>query len=596
MIKAPKPILFIKKVIGRIKSRSNNFIRAQDDKLEIYKDRAATLAPMFKSQFLGLVFLCGFSIIGLKLAYVSLLRPLDVARSSARAETQKSMGRAQITDRNGVLLATSLASYALYASPKEIWNAKETAIAIRTVFPELNEKDLIEKLSSKKTIVWIKRRLTPNQKNQIWQLAQPGLEFETESRRIYPNGTLAGHLLGGINAEGKGIIGIEKTFQDELLNNPNQAMRTSIDSRVQYMVEQELNEAASKFNAKSGVALVMDIKTGEMIAATSWPFLNPNNYGINNQDAQKNNFLSSVFEMGSTFKAFTFAVAINDNKINENTQFDVSRAIKFGSEQISDLHGGAKILSAREVLENSSNIGTVQISRQVGGARFQEFLGQLNLTKRVNGGLSGAAAPKLPNKWGSSELATVSFGHGIMVSPLAVIAAYGAITNGGNYVKPRFTALLPNETVLSTSVISPEASNSILKLLRDVVTNGTGKAADTKLFPIAGKTGTAEVADKNGYDKNRRISSFAGVFPADNPKYAILFLLNEPKAMNGNAATAAVVVAPSISKIVSRIAPILGIMPQVSIAASSTSAKEEVTHIITPEASMPSKIHAMGAR
>lgn len=591
-----KPPKFIQNIAKKIKSKSDDFITGQDNKAAIFKDRAATMSPMFKSQFLGLVFLCGFSIIGFKLAYISLFRPLDIARSSARAETQKILGRGQITDRNGLLLATSLPSYALYANPKEIWNARETAIAIRTIFPDLNEADLINKLSSKKTIVWIKRKLTPNQKYQVWQLAQPGLAFETESRRIYPNGHLAGHLLGGLNAEGNGIIGIEKTYSDELIKNPNQPIMASIDSRVQYLVESELNEAATKYRAKSGVALVMNVKTGEMLAASSWPFLNPNNYGANSQEAQKNNFLSSVFEMGSTFKAFTFAVALNDGRINENTQFDVSRAIKFGSHQISDLHGGAKVLSAREVLENSSNIGTVLISRQIGGTRFQEFLGQINLTKRVNGGLSGAAAPKLPNKWGPSELATVSFGHGIMVSPLAVIAAYGAITNGGNYVKPRFTKLQENETILTNNIISTEASNAILRLLRDVVTNGTGKAADTKLYPVAGKTGTAEVADKNGYDKNRRVSSFAGVFPADNPQYAILLLLNEPKAMNGIGATAAVVTAPSISKIITRISPILGVMPQAAIAANETSAKEDLTNVIAPRAQIAKPVQAMGAR
>ncbi len=592
-IKSPK---IFNKIAAKIKNKSDDFIMGHDNKAAIFKDRAATMSPMFKSQFLGLVFLSGFTIIGFKLAYVSLLRPLDIARSSARAETQKMLGRGQIIDRNGLLLATSLPSYALYANPKEIWNPRETALAIRTIFPDLNEADLINKLSSKKTIVWIKRKLTPNQKYQVWQLAQPGLAFETESRRIYPNGHLAGHLLGGINAEGNGIIGIEKTYQDELIKSPNQQIIASIDSRVQYLVERELDEAARKFNAKSGVALVMDVKTGEMIAASSWPFLNPNNYGANNTEAQKNNFLSSVFEMGSTFKAFTFAVALNDGRINENSQFDVSRAIKFGSHQISDLHGGAKILSAREVLENSSNIGTVLISRQVGGARFQEFLEQLNLTKRVNGGLSGAAAPKLPNKWGPSELATVSFGHGLMVSPLAVIASYAAITNGGNYVKPRFTKIADNETIITNNVISKEASDAVLRLLRDVVTNGTGKAADTKLYPIAGKTGTAEIADKNGYDKNRRISSFAGVFPANNPQYAILFLLNEPKAMNGIGATAAVTSAPSVSKIVTRIAPILGIMPQASIAANETSAKEEMTNKIATPSQIASPIQQMGAR
>lgn len=558
--------------------------------------RSATYAPKFRAQFISLVFLGGFLVLGGKLFYLTMLRPFNKSETSARAEAQKYEVRLDIKDRNGETLATTLPYYGLYASPKQIWDPVETARALRSVFPELSEAELVSKLSSKKHMVFIKHKLSPQQKQAVWELAQPGLAFEVEPRRIYPNGHLAGHLLGGINDNGKGIMGLEAAFNDYLKGNENSELVSSIDSKAQHIVETELNSAALEFDAVSGSAIVMNVNNGEIIAASSWPFYDPNNYGKNETEKQRNNYLNSVFEMGSTFKAFTFAIALQDNKITPDSVFDVSKPFKAGDYEINDFHGTKSQLTAREILEHSSNIGTALIAKQVGFERLIEFFGQLGLTSRVKGELK-SANPIVPQKWGYSESATASFGHGIAVAPLAVAAAYSAIANGGVYLTPTFIKTPENAQSNGVRVISPQTSKVLMALLRDVVKQGTGKSADAPYFDVAGKTGTAEIASKNGYDKNRNTSSFAAIFPSANPQYVVLVMLNEPKTKSGAAATAGIAIAPAINKIISRIGPILGVQPQHDIAANQDSANElKIQNSAVNQASNSMPKAAIGAR
>ncbi len=536
--------------------------------------KSATHAPQIRAQFLALLFLGGFAVISVRLFYLTMLRPFNLAQSSANAEAQKQVLRRDIKDRNGETLATTLQSYGLYATPKQIWDKVETARALRLVFPEFSESELITKLSSKKSMVFIKHKLTPIQKQKVWDLAQPGLAFETEPRRVYPHGTLAGHLLGGINDSGKGIMGLENAFDDFLKGRDNLDLISSIDAKVQHIVDSELNTAAIEYKAVSGAAIVMNVNNGEILAASSWPLFDPNFYAKDQAEIQRNNYLNSVFEMGSTFKAFTFAVALQDKKITPESVFDVSQKFKAGDYEISDFHGSKPTLTAREILEHSSNIGTASIARVVGFERLIEFFKQLGLTQRVNAEIK-SAAPILPAKWGYAESATASFGHGLAVSPLAMAAAYGAIANGGIYLKPTFVKRPDGAQANGVQVISADTSKILMSLLRDVVKNGTGKAADAPQYDVGGKTGTAEIASKNGYDKNRNVSSFAAIFPSNNPQYVVLVLLSEPRSKSGGAAKAGEAIAPAINKIISRIGPILGVAPQHDIAALQTSAIEE---------------------
>lgn len=539
-----------------------NFVSERDKKSKERLDENATLGPMGRSQFVGMVFLGGFIAISIKLGYITFTRHVNIDKVSASAEAEKYQNRADIVDRKGNLLATSLDSYSLYANPQQIWDPKEAAHVLVGVFPDLDEAELVKKLSTDKQFVWIKRKLSPQQKEKVWELGQPGLDFALEKKRVYPLINLAGHILGGVNVDGKGIAGVESALEGVILtSDKDYNVRLSIDSGVQYIVEKELDAAARKFNALNGAAVIMNVRTGEIVASASWPEVNPNEFGKEKPYDRLNRVISSVYEMGSTFKAFTFAVALNDSVISPNSTFDVSHPIKIGGFTISDHEKFSRPLSVREVMEYSSNIGASTVARRVGPERLKQFFDQIGLLKPTSGEILGGAAPLLPSRWGITQSMTASFGHGIAVTPLAVVTAYSAIANGGVYIRPTFLAKSPNDQVSGQRVISKEAAKETMDLLRDVVTSGTGTGAETQYYQVAGKTGTAEKATKYGYDRNRNVASFAGVFPAVNPQYSILFLLDEPKNSYGGGLTGGVASAPSVSKIVSRAAPILGIMP-----------------------------------
>jgi cell division protein FtsI (penicillin-binding protein 3) len=520
---------------------------------------------------LAVAFCAGFGVLSLRAIQIGLFRPVDEAATAARAEAIPPSKRADIVDRNGQLLATSLVAHSLYADPKRIWDPVETARALRTVFPNMDEASLVNKLSSRSRFVWIQRRLTPKQKQAVWELAQPGLEFVEESERIYPMGHYGGHVIGSMHPDGSGINGIERALNDRLATASGSApVRLSLDMRVQYLVEHELGQAATAFGAIGGAAVMLDIKTGEVIASASWPFMDPNRPEANTPDQQNNRATNSRFEMGSTFKVFTVAVGLEDKVITPDSVFDARAPMRIGREMISDFHAMNKIVSVSEILAHSSNIGTVRIARSVGAPRVQEFFGRLGLMEAAGGELLENARPLLPKRWGEITAATASFGHGIAVSPMAVAAAYGALSNEGRYVKPTFLARDPTIPIEGRVVISPQTSTTVIKLMREVVTNGTGRNAEALGYEVAGKTGTAEKAGPNGYDANRRVSSFAGTFPAHDPRYAFVFLLDEPKgwAQTGTAATAAYAAAPSISRIVARSAPLLGVAPTRTLAQS----------------------------
>ena len=520
---------------------------------------------------LAVAFCAGFGVLSLRAIQIGLFRPVDEAATAARAEAIPPSKRADIVDRNGQLLATSLVAHSLYADPKRIWDPVETARALRTVFPDMDEASLVNKLSSRSRFVWIQRRLTPKQKQAVWELAQPGLEFVEESERIYPMGHYGGHVIGSMHPDGSGINGIERALNDRLATASGSApVRLSLDMRVQYLVEHELGQAATAFGAIGGAAVMLDVKTGEVIASASWPFMDPNRPEANTPDQQNNRATNSRFEMGSTFKVFTVAVGLEDKVITPDSVFDARAPMRIGKEMISDFHAMNKVVSVAEILAHSSNIGTVRIARSVGAPRMKEFFGSLGLMEAPGGELLENARPILPKRWSEITAATASFGHGIAVSPMAVAAAYGALSNGGHFVRPTFIARDPTIPVESRPVISVQTSTTLIKLMREVVTGGTGRNAEALGYEVAGKTGTAEKAGPGGYDANRRVSSFAGTFPAHDPRYAIVFLLDEPKGFvqTGTAATAAYAAAPSISRIVARSAPLLGIAPTRTLAQS----------------------------
>jgi cell division protein FtsI (penicillin-binding protein 3) len=550
------------------------------------RDQGGVATARGRTLLLSLMFCVGFMGLSARAIQIGLFRPVDEAATAARADAIPPSKRADIVDRNGQLLATSLVAHSLYADPKRIWDPVETAKALRTVFPELNEAELIGKLSSKSRFEWLKRRLSPKQKQAVWALAQPGLEFVEESDRVYPMGRLAGHVIGSMQPGGKGINGMERAMNDRLMTGDGVTpVKLSIDSRIQYLVETELAREASSQRAIGGAGIIMDVRTGEVIASASWPFMDPNKPETNSPNEQNNRVTNSRYEMGSTFKVFTVAIGLEDKVITPDSRFDARAPMQIGEETIHDFHGQNKMLSVVEILSHSSNIGTVRIARSVGAQRVKEFFNRIGLMEAAGGELAESARPILPQRWSDIAAATASFGHGIAVSPMAVTAAYGAISNGGNYVRPTFLARGDGAAVSSRQVLSSQTSTTIVDLMRKVVTEGTGRRADALGYLVAGKTGTGEKAGPNGYDANRRVSSFAGVFPANEPRYSVLILLDEPKgsAQTGGVATAGMTAAPSVARIVERAAPLLGIAPTRTLALADVPQSDSAQGAVAPQ-------------
>lgn len=540
------------------------------------RDQGGWTNPRGRTFMLSLMFCAGAIGFAGRAIQIGLFRPVDEAATAARADAIAPYKRADIVDRNGQLLATSLVAHSLYADPKRIWDPVETARALRTVFPDLKESELVAKLSSRSRFEWIKRRLSPQQKQAVWALAQPGLEFVEESDRVYPMGRLAGHVIGSMQPSGTGINGMERAMNDRLMTGDDaNPLKLSIDSRIQYLVETELAREASAQRALGGAGIIMDVRTGEVIASASWPFMDPNRPETNSPNEQNNRVTNSRYEMGSTFKVFTIAIGLEDKVITPETLFDARAPMHIGEETIHDFHAQNKIMSVVEILSHSSNIGTVRIARSVGAPRIKAFFKTIGLMEASGGELAESARPLLPTRWSDIAAATASFGHGIAVSPMAVAAAYGAVSNGGHYVRPTYLARDEGSTIISRSVITRETSETLVSLMRKVVTEGTGRRADALGYLVAGKTGTSEKVGPGGYDANRRVSSFAGVFPANEPRYSVLILLDEPKGSveTGGVATAGLTAAPTVARIIERAAPLLGIAPTRTLALEEASAR-----------------------
>jgi cell division protein FtsI (penicillin-binding protein 3) len=376
--------------------------------------------------------------------------------------------------------------------------------------------------------------------------------------------------------DGRARTGVELALNDRLTTPTggarSQPLRLSIDARVQQIVEHELEATAVQQRAAGGAAVILDVRSGEVLAASSWPFADPNSpLGHLTTSEQTNRVTNALYEMGSTIKVFTVAAALDLGIATPQSVYDASHPIRIGNFAISDFHGQGRPLTVEEVLAHSSNIGTARIALDIGAERLRSHFASMGLLDRLGGELRESSRPALPSRWGRIQLATTSFGHGLTLTPMAVAAGYGAIANGGIWVRPTFLARSgsASEPVSGRQVMAAGPALQTLQLMRDVVSEGTGDRADVDGYPVAGKTGTAEKSgQRGGYDVNRRVSSFAGVFPANEPRYAILVLLDEPKGSveTGGVATAGYTAAPTVARIVARSAPLMGLVPNRTLA------------------------------
>jgi cell division protein FtsI (penicillin-binding protein 3) len=489
----------------------------------------------------------------------------EVKKVSANHEN-KSKFRADIKDRNGVLLATSLKIASLYADSKKVLNPVETAKGLVKIFPELSYGETLKKLQSGKRFVWIKRNLTPAEQEEILNIGEPGLVFDYDFHRLYPQGNLVSHMVGYSDLDGNGLAGIERSF-NKLLNDSKEPLQLSIDIRLQHILRREVKRAITDFTGIAGAGVIMDVNSGEILAATSLPDFDPNQVKYNPTAPEMFNRVTlGVYEPGSTFKIFTTAILLELKKPALSKQYDAVNPIREGRFTIKDFHPEKRPLTIPEIFMVSSNIGTAHMAQDIGTDEFKKALNDLGLMKKPVFEIEEIGAPLIPKPWTNINTLTASYGHGIAVTPLQLISAVGTVINGGMKVQPSLVMRdKGNERVKSDiRIISQETSLKMRQLMRLVVSQGTAKKADVAGYNIGGKTGTAQKNLHGRYIQDKRMALFVGAFPMNNPKYAVLVLVDEPnpnKTSYGYA-TAGWVAAPAVGRIISDMGSIMGIQPR----------------------------------
>jgi len=514
-----------------------------------------------RTRLVSICMLLTFAAIAIKGLTVALNGP--VTASAIASNFEEAPRRADIVDRNGDLLATSVTVYSVFADPRAIGDAALIARELQSVLPDLNVETITARLSNKdRAFAWIERGVTPRQRQAVFDLGLEGIGFREETRRAYPRGTLAGHVLGYAGADGQGLGGIEYAMDDRLKRDQT-PLALSIDANVQFSLEAELAAAVGEYDAEAGAGIVMAAQSGEVLGMASWPPLDPHKATqLDREDpALLDRASGAVFELGSIFKPLTVAGALDAGAVRPSDKFDVREPITIRGRQINDDHPIVGRPTPFEIIADSSNIGTVKIAWQLGARRQQEFFSSLGLFSRSSIELTGSAGPILPAAFDDLHSATASYGHGIAVSPIAFASAFAALANAGETVSP--TLLLePKNKRNPKRVMAAPTANLVVRMLRQAVIDGTGERAEVGGYRVAGKTGTAEKPIPGGYSDEENICSFAAIFPADSPEYVVLIVLDSPKAGTDRGRTAAWNAAPTAGRVIERIAPILGVEPR----------------------------------
>ena len=491
------------------------------------------------------------------------------------AVTDRSLAsRPDIVDRNGDVLATDIHVASLYGEPRRIVDADEAVEALSTVLPDVDYKEWHRKLSSGAGFVWLRRELTPRQQADVLALGIPGLGFRTEKRRFYPGGPLASHILGLVNIDNAGIAGLEKYIDDQGLGTMQDLgldiatdltpVKLSLDARVQYIVRDELSHALDLYQAIAAGAVVLNVRTGEVVAMASLPDYDPNN-PFNALDKDRLNRMSGgVFEMGSTFKSFTTAMALDSGMVNMNSRVD-TRPFRVAGYTIKEFHNKGSSLTVPEIFKYSSNVGSAREADMVGVEGHKEFLTRLGLLSRLDTELPEVATPTQPHEWKKINSMTISFGHGVATTPLNTAVAAAALMNGGWLIPPTFLPRSEQEAQgLAKRVISEQTSDNMRALFDLNGAHGSGRQALVEGYEVGGKTGTAEKVINGRYVGNKRFNAYLASFPIRDPEYIVLVVVDEPKPVpgSGQGATAASNAAPTAGAIIRRAAPLLGLTPE----------------------------------
>ncbi|MGN6584643.1 MAG: peptidoglycan D,D-transpeptidase FtsI family protein [Rhizobiaceae bacterium] len=518
---------------------------------------------------MGVMFFCVYGVIAGRLVYYGSHKEEDNGPPPARPTE----ARPDIVDRNGEILATDIKTASLYAEPRHIVDVDEAIDKLHTVLPDLNYEDTYRKLKSHAGFVWLRRQLTPKQEADILALGVPGLGFRTERKRFYPGGSMAAHILGLVNIDNKGIAGMEKYIDEQGLSilqatglatqQDLKPFRLSIDARVQHIMHDELTQSMEKYRAIASGGVVLNAKTGEVLAMVSLPDYDPNNpYNALEKD-RFNRMSNGVFEMGSTFKTFTTAMALDSGKVHLTDKFDTTHPLHYGRYTIHDYEPKHRWLTVPEIFKYSSNIGTALEAEKVSIEHNQEFLTNLGLLTRMPFELPEVATPQQPKVWKPINQITIAFGHGVATTPLQTAVAGMAILNGGLLIEPTLLPRTQAEADEHTKrVIKASTSQDMKYLFRLNVEQGSGRQANVPGYFIGGKTGTAEKVVNGKYSHTKNFDAFMAGFPIDDPQYIVLVVMDEPKPYGGWPATAGANCAPTVGNIIRRTAPILGVEPE----------------------------------
>ncbi|WP_424987838.1 peptidoglycan D,D-transpeptidase FtsI family protein [Microbulbifer sp. S227A] len=530
---------------------------------------------------LGFFFFCAFGVVGLRMGFLATSEAKEPVASGG--DTTIATQRADIVDRKGRILATNFETHSLYAQPPNLIDPVAAAEGLARIFPDLESDRLLRDFTGKRKFVWIKKKISPEQKQAVHDLGDPGLLFGPREMRLYPNGTLAAHVLGGASfgkegvnaAEVIGVAGVEKQFDDYLRDpsNGTKPLQLSLDLTVQAAAERVLYGGMKLMNARGATSILMDVHTGEVISVVSLPDFDPNERprpptsGFDPSVSPLfNRAVQGVYELGSTFKIFATAQAMDLNLVGPETMIDIRGPLRWGKFRISDFHYYGKELSVTKIIEKSSNIGTARLAQQIGAARQKQFMGALGMLSATPFEVveASGADPLLPKNWSELSAMTISYGHGLSVSPMHLAAGYAAIANGGFYVKP--TILRQDGPQYGPRVMSDRAAAASRYMLRRVVTEGTASFGEVPGYGVAGKTGTADKPKpRGGYYEDKVIATFATLFPVQDPKYVLIVTLDEPSENSGSKPrrTAGWTAVPVAAEMIGRIAPLLGVRPDV---------------------------------
>jgi cell division protein FtsI (penicillin-binding protein 3) len=486
--------------------------------------------------------------------------------------------RPDILDRNGIVLATDVRVPSLYAEPRRLIDIDDAIERLTADLPDVDGAELRDRLSSKRGFVWLRRDITPEQQREIYRQGLPGIGFLNENKRDYPDGAEISHLIGHVNIDNQGIAGIEKWLDGQglaalhmaglatdRLQNP---IELAVDLRIQHVLHEELAAARTKFGALAAAGLVLNVRTGEVLAMVSEPDYDPNNPREALDPSRINRLTTGVFEMGSTFKAFTVAMALDSGKVTLKSTFDARMPLHMGRFDIHDFEAQHRVLSVPEIFTYSSNIGAARMALAIGVDGHKAFLKKIGQLDRLRTELPESAEPIVPKRWVNLNTATIAFGHGLSVAPLQAAMGVAAVMNGGTLIPPTFLKRSEADAqALGKRVIKPETSAVMRYLMRLNVERGTAAKADVPGYYIGGKTGTADKVVNGRYSKAKVLTDFIAVLPADRPRYVLLIMLDEPHATpeTHGFTTSGWNAVPTGGAVVARIAPLLGIAPRMDL-------------------------------